>query len=103
MPSFWASFAATEMLVPASVAMGAAFRGVEADELPLTLVAEEVEECLPEGNHSKGEVELGVVEDDPLEVLVSMVAAVVGPPFRDALRDVEDDESVDEPLSLNSA
>lgn len=80
-----------------------AFRVVEVDEPPLTSVAKEAEECSTEGNRSMGAVEREAVEGDPSEDQALTVAVGAVPPFRDALRDVEDDETVDETLRSNSA
>ena len=101
MPSSWGPLVAIERSERALVVTGVAFPVVVEDALPLTLAVEVVEGYLPEENHSMGEVEPEGVEDDPSGVLGLTVVAEVGQPFRDASRDVEDDESVDELLRLN--
>ena len=101
MPSSWGPLVAIERSERALVVTGVAFPVVVEDALPLTLAVGVVEGYLLEENHSMGEVELEGVEDDPSGVLGLTVVAEVGQPFRDASRDVEDDEWVDEPLRLN--
>ena len=100
-PSSWGPLVAIERSERALVVGGVAFPVVVEDALPLTLVVGVVEGYLLEESHSMGEVELEGVEDDPSGALGLTVVAEVGQPFRDASRDAEDDEWVDELLHLN--
>lgn len=80
-----------------------ACRVVKEDELPLTLVAREVEGYLLEGNHWMVVVEREAEVDDPSVVLGSPEVAEVVPPCHDASRDAGDDERLDETPRSNSA
>lgn len=101
MPSSWGLLVGIETTERALAVTGVAFPVVVEDAPPLTLAVGAVEGYLLEESHSTVEVELGAVEDDPSGVPGLKVVAEVGQPFRDASRDVEDDEWVDEQLRLN--
>lgn len=66
-------------------------------------MAEEAEECLPVGIHWMVVVARAGEVDDPSGVPESTAAEAEARPFRDALRDAEDDEQIDEHSRSNLA